>query len=307
MRYDVTVIGEIYLDHVFSGFAGWPAPGSEVFTDDYTRELGGGAITTACALSLLGARVRLIGVVGEADYKTIADRLEEFGVSAGNLILEKGRTGVTVSISTAADRTFFTYRGVNDQLAKYLTGHPEVTAEAAQARHVHLALPLEVKGGTQVLQALQAQAATVSIDVGHHVDWLQNTDNWELMRRIDYVMPNEKESTMLAGNPEAYLQLCREHGVKHALVKLGAAGAVMLSDGKEYRAAPPAVDLIDTTGAGDAFDAGFIHALLEGLSPQQCLQHGCVCGALSTRAAGALRALPTLAEAEAALEEFYAT
>jgi len=307
MRYDVTVIGEIYLDHVFSGFAGWPVPGSEVFTDDYTRELGGGAVTTACALSLLGANVRLIGVIGQDDYKTIAARLQEFGISAENLILEKGRTGVTVSISTTADRTFFTYRGVNDKLTAYLTDHPKVTEEASQARHVHLALPLNVESGTGVLQALQAQGATLSIDVGHHVDWLQNADNWELMRRIDYVMPNEKESTMLAGSPEAYLQLCRDHGVKHALVKLGPAGAVMLSKGQEYRAAPPHVELVDTTGAGDAFDAGFIHALLQGLSPQQCLQHGCVCGALSTRAAGALRALPTRDEAEAALEEFYAT
>ena len=307
MKYDVTVIGEIYLDHVFSGFADWPIPGSEVFTDEYTWELGGGAITTACALSLLGAKVRLAGVVGEGDYKAIADRLEEFGVSADNLIVEKGRSGVTVSISTAHDRTFFTYRGVNDRLATYLEQHPVVVEEAAQARHVHLALPLEVGAGARIVKALKDHGATVSIDVGHHVEWLQNQENWTLMRMIDYVMPNEKESMMLAGSPEAYLRLCRQHGVKHALVKLGPAGAMMLSDGKEYWAAPPLVDLVDTTGAGDAFDAGFIHALLEGLSPQQCLQHGCVCGALSTRAAGALRALPTRNEVEAALEEFYAT
>lgn len=306
MTYDVTVIGEIYQDHVFSGFADWPVPGSEVFTEDYTWELGGGAITTACALSLLGAKVRLIGVVGETDYRVIAARLEAFGVSADSLILDKGRTGVTVSISTAQDRTFFTYRGVNDRLASYLAEHTEITADAAQARHVHLALPLEVEGGSGILQALKAQGATISIDVGHHAEWLQNAANWELMRMIDYVMPNEKESTMLAGGPEAYLELCRQHGVAHALVKLGPAGAVMMSKGREYRAAPPAVELVDTTGAGDAFDAGFIHALLQGLPPQQCLQHGCVCGALSTRAAGALRALPTLDEAEAALEEFYA-
>ena len=55
MTYDIAVIGEIYLDHVFSGFTHWPEPGAEIFTDEYTPELGGGAVTTACALAGWGA------------------------------------------------------------------------------------------------------------------------------------------------------------------------------------------------------------------------------------------------------------
>ena len=307
MNYDVTVIGEIYLDHVFSGFAEWPSPGSEVFTEDYVWELGGGAITTACALSLLGRKVKLIGLVGEGELKAIAERLTSFHVSADSLIISEGRSGITVSISTASDRTFFTYRGVNQELTPHLLAHPELVEQASGARHVHLAFPLEASVGPQLLSSLKSQGATTSLDVGHHVEWLRNAESWQLLRAIDYVIPNEKEAAMLAGNSEAYLELCQQHGVEHALVKLGAAGAAMLAGSAHYRALPPEVALVDTTGAGDAFNAGFIDALLSGLSPQQCLQHGCVCGALSTRAAGALQALPTLAETEAALEEFYAT
>lgn len=307
MNYDVTVIGEIYLDHVFSGFAEWPSPGSEVFTEDYAWELGGGAITTACALSLLGRKVQLIGIVGRRELKAIAGRLASFQVSTESLIIHEGRSGVTVSISTASDRTFFTYRGVNQELTSHLLAHPELAQQASAARHVHLAFPLDAADGSQLLSSLKAQGATISLDVGHHVEWLRDAESWRLLRAIDYVMPNEKEAAVLAGSSEAYLELCREHGVEHALVKLGPAGAAMIAGRTRYHALPPEVSLVDTTGAGDAFNAGFIDALISGLSPQQCLQHGCVCGALSTRAAGALQALPTRSEAESALEEFYAT
>ena len=81
----------------------------------------------------------------------------------------------------------------------------------------------------------------------------------------------------------------------------------MLSDGREYGVRPPEIETLDTTGAGDAFDAGFIDAMLSGLPAKQWIERGCVTGALSTRAAGALQALPTREEAATVCEENYAT
>lgn len=306
MMYDVTVIGEIYLDHIFSGFADWPGPGEEIFTDQYAWELGGGAVTTACALSRLGRSVQLIGVVGEDQFPMIQARLATFGVSTANLTRTNERSGVTVSISTTRDRSFFTYRGANQQLSQLLRSDGTLLDIAALAKHVHLAMPLTPQDSDIILPALKRKGATISIDVGHHVKWLEDARSLEIVRAIDFVMPNEKEAVIIAGTPQRYLDLCRSLGVRHALVKLGSAGAIMLSDGIEYKAAPPIVDTLDTTGAGDAFDAGFIDAVLSGLSPKQCIERGCVCGALSTRAAGALQALPTRDVAEAACEENYA-
>lgn len=306
MMYDVTVIGEIYLDHVFSGFADWPGPGEEIFTDQYAWELGGGAVTTACALSRLGRSVQLIGVVGEDQFSAIEARLGTFGVSTANLTRTKERSGVTVSISTTKDRSFFTYRGANRQLSELLRSNTALLDIAASAKHVHLAMPLAAEDGATMLPVLKHKGATISIDVGHHVKWLEDARSLEIVRAMDYVMPNEKEAVIVAGTPQRYLELCSSLGVSRALVKLGSAGAIMLSDGVEYKAAPPDVVALDTTGAGDAFDAGFIDAVLSGLSPKQCIEHGCVCGALSTRAAGALQALPTRAEAEAVCKENYA-
>lgn len=306
MIYDVTVIGEIYLDHVFSGFEAWPNPGEEIFTEQYAWELGGGAVTTACALSRLGRKVNLIGVVGEAQFSVVEARLASFGVSAANLHRSKGKSGVTVSISTKQDRSFFTYRGVNQNLSPYLIEERSLLHGASAARHVHLAMPLSAVDCSAIVPILKSQGATVSIDVGHQLEWLQNKQNLEVLREMDFVLPNEKEAILLAGTPEDYLQLCRNLGVHRALVKLGAAGAVMMAGSEEHRAASPNVKTVDTTGAGDAFDAGFIDAVLSGLPSKQCLEWACVCGALSTRAVGALDALPNRTEAEAVCEENYA-
>jgi len=305
MNYEVTVIGEIYLDHVFSGFEDWPGPGEEIFTNQYAWELGGGAVTTACALSRLGRSVRLIGVVGEEQFSMVEARLAAFGVSSAHIAQSKGRSGVTVSISTTQDRSFFTYRGVNEELSECLRRNTLLMSEAASAKHVHLALPLSAADGEAVLPVLKKNGATVSIDVGHHVKWLEDKRSMEMLRSIDYAMPNEKEAVILAGSPAQYLDRCHNLGVPYALVKLGSSGAVMMANGIQYRATPPVVNTVDTTGAGDAFDAGFIDAVLSGLSPKQCIEHGCVCGALSTRAIGALEALPTRAETETICEENY--
>jgi sugar/nucleoside kinase (ribokinase family) len=68
---------------------------------------------------------------------------------------------------------------------------------------------------------------------------------------------------------------------------------------------PPVVDVVDTTGAGDAFDAGFIDALLDDAEPEDCLRRACICGGLSTRVAGALGALPNRKELRKVYEETY--
>ena len=305
MIYDVTVVGEIYQDHVFSGFASWPSPGEEIFTDQYEWELGGGAVTTACALSRLGRSVRLIGVAGQADMPRLAERLADFGVLADHIIVSSMRTGVTVSISTVQDRSFFTYHGANGELAPHLLQDTGLLRQAAQARHVHLAMPLSASLAAHAIPLLRSASATLSLDVGHHVGWLQDEASLGVLGAVDYTMPNAKEATLLSGGPQQYLDQCRALGLRNALVKLGRDGAVLLRDGVEYRAASPQVTVLDTTGAGDVFDAGFIDALLNAEAPQSMLEQACACGAMSTRAAGALRALPTRDEIQTMLQETY--
>ena len=306
MMHDVTVIGEIFQDHIFSGFEAWPSPGMEIFTDDYEWELGGGAVTTACALARLGRSVRLIGVVGQADLPLIQQRLAHFGVDVDDVAVSALRTGVTVSISTREERSFFTFRGANTELENMLANDTALLRSAADARHVHLAMPVSAGLAPHLLPLLRLHGATTSLDVGHHVGWLHDEASLNVLRAIDYTLPNAREASLLSGDPQRYLAHCESLGMANAVVKLGPLGAVMRRGGTEYKASSPDVQVLDTTGAGDVFDAGFIDALLDDASPRELLERGCVCGALSTRAAGALRALPTRAELQMLLQENYA-
>jgi sugar/nucleoside kinase (ribokinase family) len=306
MKYDVTVIGEIYQDHVFSGFSAWPSPGEEIFTDQYEWELGGGAVTTACALGRLARKVQLIGVAGESDIARMEARLSDFAINTEGISRSKTRSGVTISISTQQDRSFFTYRGANTELVDRLIHDDELRTRIADSRHVHLAFPLTISLAEKLLPIITANGATTSLDVGHHVGWLRDEASIGVLKAIDYTMPNEKEASMLSGDPDLYLSQCRDLGLKIAIVKLGRKGAAMLYNKVEFRVSSPSVHVIDTTGAGDAFNAGFIDALLDDAPPQQILERACICGAMSTRAAGALSALPDKEEIHTALEEYYA-
>jgi sugar/nucleoside kinase (ribokinase family) len=291
----VAVVGELYIDHVFSGFESWPAPGAEVVTDDYTRELGGGAATTACGLARLGRSVKLVGLIGEADAAWIGQRLAGFGVAADGLrVVADGVTGVTISVSTREDRSFFTHLGANRDLAAALMT-TETAAELARARHVHFALPLSRTVAERLLPILKQAGCTTSLDVGYQPDWLGDPDNTATLAEIDHFLPNEKEAELWCGaaGEEAFFAHAARLDLVRPLLKLGARGAAGQESGTRRRAAPPAVVAVDTTGAGDAFDAGFIDALLDGAPLAERLRRACVVGALSTRAAGALSALPS--------------
>jgi len=305
MNCDVAVVGEIYVDHIFTGFGVWPQPGEEVFTREYKREIGGGATNTACALARLGRTVSLVGVIGSADAGWFERRLREFGVSSDDLEKTDGDTGVTVSVSMLDDRSFFSYVGENEKLMSML-GSEKTLASLQHARHVHFAMPLARELALHLLPRLRAAGCTTSLDVGFSPVWLRAASSLDICRATDYLLPNEKEASLLCGGDAAdYIPFAQHSGLRQAVVKLGSRGAAMLAGGAQYSVASPPVDVVDTTGAGDAFDAGFIDALLDRSDPEDCLRRACICGALSTRAAGALSALPLREELENIYEQTY--
>jgi sugar/nucleoside kinase (ribokinase family) len=301
-RWDVATVGEIYIDHVFSGLPGWPRPGEEVFTKNYLCEVGGGAAITACALGLLGRTTAIFGVVGAEDAAWIAKRLQEYGVDSGGLKQAPERSGVTVSISVTEDRTFFSYAGTNELLSEYLLSDG-VVEQLSQAAHVHFAVPLDRLVAVTLLPGLQAAGCTVSLDVGWQPEWYLNPENLQTCKEIDYFLPNRKEAEYLTGkgHPEEVLAGLERLGFSHVVVKLGADGAAIHIDGKMLRVPSPDVRVVDTTGAGDAFDAGLVDAILDGADAFEMLRRASACGALSTRMAGGLMGLPTREE----LEEIY--
>ena len=303
----IAVVGEIYVDHVLSGFARWPAPGEEVVTDDYTREIGGGAAATACGLARLGRRVELVGLIGAIDAQWFDRRFAEFGVGTGEIARVDGKTGMTVSVSTAEDRSFFTHIGVNARLGEMLVA-PGTLALLGRATHVHFAMPLPRDVADMVLPLLAANGCTTSLDMGYQPDWLTDPANHATLRGVDHLIPNEKEAAILAGSEDvaAYFATAATIGLRHPVLKRGVTGATARATGGDLvTVVPPPVAAIDTTGAGDAFDAGFIDALLDGGNAVERLRRGCITGALSTRAAGALAALPDRHELRSLYDKTY--
>ena len=117
---------------------------------------------------------------------------------------------------------------------------------------------------------------------------------------VDIFFPNEREAAAITGEiePGQMLRAFERMGLKRVALKLGAEGAGLLWDGEIAFQKPGRIEAVDTTGAGDCFDAGFTYAWLQGMDPKLCLQAGAVCGEMSARAMGGTAAFPTKEELE---------
>lgn len=295
--WNIAVVGEIYVDHIFTDFDHVPLPGEEVFAEQYRREAGGGTVNTACALARLGHQVSLFGVLGKDEGTWLKSRLRSFGVSSAHVRTSEVPNGLTVSMSTTSDRSFLSYAGANRILEEYVA-LPETIAALSRAQHVHFAMPLEVKLAKVLLPALRSADCTLSIDPGWRKDWFLSAGVLDVLRMVDLFLPNESEAQLLTRqkDPEQMLRTCVSLGLENTIVKLGPRGAAAVQQDRFYTVVPPEVHVVDTTGAGDAFDAGFIDAWMSGADIEEQLRWACICGSLSTRARGALTALPSREE-----------
>mgnify|MGYP002381487762 CR=1 FL=1 len=296
------VAGDLFTDIVMSGFSFWPEPGQEAVAESYCREMGGGAAITSAGLAKLGSRVGVVGVVGN-DGHWLIERLRRHNVDTSGIAYDLHEpTAFTVAVSGPADRAFFTYLGANRKF-------PEVLFEAAakrllsHARHVHLACAPDVDSAPELLAALRTNECRVSLDVGWHEQWLRDRKALPLLRSVDIFFPNEAEAACITGQSDAcdMLKAFRDEGLNAVALKLGSRGAALLWDGEILSVEPFVVEPVDTTGAGDSFDAGFLHCWLRGGRPEECLRAGAICGALSTQALGGIEAFPTKQQLEDAL------
>lgn len=307
-KWDVITVGDVFMDLVMTGFRAWPQPGEEAFAKELRREVGGGAAITACGLSRLNQRVGLLAMVGQ-DGDWLVERLSECGITSELLLLNREEsTGLTVSISTARDRAFCTYAGANRELQALLLTEPHIRQRLAEARHVHLALPVIPALLSTLAKSARQGGCTLSLDVGWQPEWLGNRRHLQALREVDLFMPNEREAELMTkqSDPEAMLRAFAKAGVRGVALKLGERGAMLLWEDQVYTCPPLlAIKPRDTTGAGDCFDAGFIHSWLAGGEPLEWLQAGNVCGALSTQQLGGIDGFPTVRQLKTSLLKTY--
>jgi len=298
MKAEVIVIGELFIDEVLSGFHSLPKLGEESFARALHREVGGGAAITACGLAKLGVRVGVLGALGKKDGDWVSKRLNTLGVDCSSVEYDPDEpTGLTVSVSTREDRAFFSYYGANRLLERVLK-RPSTFQLARRASHVHFACAPDSELDAELIANLRKARRRISIDVQSHMSWLTRLETLNLLRNTNLFFPNEQESEWISGEEGTHkiLRSLRDKRIRGVGLKLGGKGAALLWRRREFLTDAFPVDTVDTTGAGDCFDAGFIYGWLRGKKPQECLEIANICGALSTRRAGGIDGFPDLKE-----------
>jgi len=309
-KLDLLVVGEVNPDVVV-----WdpdPAPvfgQAERFVEGIRLTIGSSSAITACGAARLGLRVALVGVVGDdALGRFMLEALAARGVDVSACRVATGRpTGASVILGNGQDRAILTAMGT---IADVRAGDIP-PALLARARHVHVGSYFLQPGlATEIpvlFRAARAAGATTSLDP----NW-DPSGSWDAGFRAaaaeaDVLLPNAAECRALAGVEDleaAARALGSGDGAprRTVAVKGGPEGGLAVGPrGQLARAAATAVDPVDTTGAGDSFNAGFLAAWLEGRPLEDALRLAVACGSLSTRAAGGTDGQPTREEAETAV------
>ena len=295
----VLIVGELNVDLIVSGLKGFPALGQEIVAEKLQVVLGSSSAICAAGLARLGAKVDFLGRVGADDYGTfVVEELDRLGVGTERVIRDPAvRTGVTISLTYPQDRALITYPGC----IPCLTVEDIDPSILPRYRHLHVGSYFLQTGLQPGLPLLFDQAhragLTVSLDVGHDPEerW-GGEDLLTLLEQVDVFLPNEEEARAIAGTEEteaALHELAKR--ARLVVIKCGSSGAISLQEGRVVRSPAFHVDVVDTTGAGDSFNAGFIYAyVLRKIPLEESLRFANACGALSTTGLGGTAAQPTL-------------
>jgi sugar/nucleoside kinase (ribokinase family) len=306
-RFDVTIAGELNLDLILYGLPEQLAPERELLADRMMLTLGSSSAIVAHNLAALGSRVGFQSRIGEDQLGQIAlERLQQGGVDV-SLVRRVGgsiTTGLTVILYHEAWRNILTYAGTISELSwddldlSYL----------ADSRHFHfssyyLQRALRPRVG-ELFQHLKSRGLTISLDTNDDPDDLWGGGLHDILRYVDVFLPNEREACKAAGTEdlEAAIHKLSEL-VPLVIVKLGRKGALAQRGNERVVSSPLQVDAVDPVGAGDSFDAGFLHEYLKGSDLPKCLASGNRAGALSTTRPGGTEAFRDAAHRERFLAE----
>jgi sugar/nucleoside kinase (ribokinase family) len=302
-RFDLLVVGDANPDVVFHGAPRDLAYGqAEQLAESGALTVGGSAAITACAAARLGLRTALVSVVGDdAGGRFIFDELERRGVDTAGIARGAGwRTGLTVALARHEDRAIVTSPGCIDELHAGLVD----AALLGAARHVHVGSfflqPRLAAGLAGLFAEAHAAGATTSLDLNWDPSGRWDGGLADVLPAVDVLFVNASEAAVVSGaaDPAVAATVLGAQGPL-PVVKLGAAGALTHDGCRLVSVSAPAVDVADTVGAGDSFDAGFICGRLMGWEVGRCLALGAAVGSLSARAAGGVDAQPTRDEASA--------
>jgi sugar/nucleoside kinase (ribokinase family) len=289
MKYDVITILDTCADLVVNLGDATPEFGQkEKWVDSFSLEMGGSNCIFASQCAKLGLRTAGAGFVGaDAFGRVVLDGLQSAGVDASHVITDdKLGTGLGVILTRGADRAILTYSGTIGAASPALVNDELLIS----ARHLHVGSYYLLTGLIGVLPGIFARAKKLGLSTSLDTNW-DPSEEWalpdEILASVDIFMPNENEAMHLtrAGKAEEAARLLAER-IPVVAVKQGAEGGMAVS-GDRFAMLPAVdVDVADTIGAGDSFDAGFIYGILNAWELRDCLRAGLYCGSMNAARAG---------------------
>jgi sugar/nucleoside kinase (ribokinase family) len=306
-RFDVTIAGELNLDLILYGLPEQLLPERELLADRMILTLGSSSAIVAHNLAALGSRVGFQSRIGNDPLGQISlERLKESGVDVSLVRRVPGEitTGLTVILPHGSWRNILTYSGTiaetcwDDLDLDYLS----------DSRHFHLSSyylqrALRPRVG-ELFERLKSRGLTISLDTNDDPEDKWQGDLDKVFRYVDVFLPNERETCKAASTDDLETAVGRLSAhVPLVVVKLGRQGA-MAQKGKDRFTAPAQeVTPVDTVGAGDSFDAGFLYQYLRGADIPTCLASGNLAGALSTTRPGGTEAFRDVSHRERFLQQ----
>lgn len=296
----ITVFGSLSADLV-TQVRHLPAPGETVTGPAYTVVPGGKGANQALAAALAGAPVRFVGAVGSDGFKDLAlSGMREGGVDLSAMAESPEKTACAfIAVDARGENLIFVASGANldlkaEQLAAVGLSQGDVLLLQMEITHVEnwRAIEIAKASGARVVLNL-APAAPIPEDSLRRLDVLvvNETEAGQLGRQLDYA---EQDPEAIAARIAANFDL-------DCIVTLGSAGARSFGPSGRYSVPALAIDVVDTTAAGDAFVGAFAAGLDQGLAMEQALRQGAVAGSLACRSVGAQPSLPSGAEIAAHL------
>jgi len=288
---DIAIVGEINLDLILYGLPEQMPTERELLGNDFAITLGSSSAILAHNLAALGSRVGFITKVGDDLFGTLAvERLRERGVDMTR-VAHGAKSGVTIILPHESQRHILTYPGTISELRfedldlDYL----------ASARHFHMSslfLQRELLPRLpELFRRMKSAGLTTSLDTNDDPEdrWVGVFD--EILPHVDILLPNQREAIKLAQADDFETALSRlAQKVGTVVVKMGASGAAASQAGRRFSSPALPVPVVDPIGAGDSFDAGYLHQFLRGADITTCLTYGNLCGAFSTTGCGGTKA-----------------
>ena len=285
----ITVIGSINMDIVMK-VPRLPQKGETLLASEYLRVPGGKGANQAVAVARLGVTVSMVGALGkDAEGDCLLKQLKQEGIdTAGVLRTDTASGNALITVDEKGDNTILVYPGANLQVTPAWVMQQKELIVQADWIMLQLEIPMESvvtaahlarNNGTQVL--LNPAPATQLSD--------------ELISLLDVLTPNETEIVLLSGESDIATGASRmlDKGIDAVVVTLGSKGSMAIREKQTYHAPPCHINAVDTTAAGDAYNAALLTALAEGKSFREALIFANAAGALTATRIGAQSSLPT--------------